>query len=572
MTDTWRVVLISDFNVASLRGFLENDDAPPPVQVTVAPFGDVGATLLDPAHPALAGGADAAVVWTRPEGVIPSFGDVLAGRDTALARVERVLDDVDAFAARLVAFAARVPRVLVPTWVVPTHVRGLGTIDLRPGGVARTLLAMNHRLLQRLDDTAAIVTLDAQRWVAAVGAAAHDARAWYMGKIPFAADVFREAARDCKAALAAGAGHSRKLIVVDLDDTLWGGLVGEVGWEALALGGHDPIGEAFADVQRTLQALRRRGILLAIASKNEEAVALEALRRHPEMVLRPDDFAAWRIDWGDKAANVAAIARELNLGLDAVVFIDDSPAERARVREALPEVLVPEWPEQKLLRVAALQSLRCFDSIAVSREDRARGDLYTAERRRTEARTTVTSVEDWQRSLDLHVTVTPLRRPDLKRIVQLLNKTNQMNLRTRRTTETELAAWADGGGRRLWALRARDRFGDAGLVGVVSAERFDAEMRIADFVLSCRVFGREIERVMVHAVVEHARAEGTATVVAEYLPTPRNLPTLEFWRRSGFGEESTASPAEPAPSVVFRWSAARPYPAPDFIAIEHAAD
>ncbi|HEY2388541.1 MAG TPA: HAD-IIIC family phosphatase [Candidatus Binatia bacterium] len=558
MTAAWRVVLISDFNVGSLRGLLENDEAPPPLQVTTAPFGDVAAALVDPAHPALAAGADAAVVWTRPEGVVPSFGDLLAGRDAAL---ESVLIEVDAFAAQLAAFATRVPRVLVPTWVVPTHLRGLGAIDLRPGGLARTLVEMNHRLLRRLDDLPAIVACDAQRWIAAVGPAAHDARAWYMGKIPFAAEVFREAAHDLKAALAASAGLGRKLIVVDLDDTLWGGLVGEVGWESLVLGGHDPVGEAFADVQRALQALRRRGILLAIASKNDETVALEALRRHPEMVLRPDDFVAWRIDWGDKAAHVAALARELNLDLDAVVFIDDSPAERARVREALPQVLVPEWPEQKLLRAAALQALRCFDVAAVSAEDRARSELYAAERRRGEARAAVTSVADWQRSLDLQVTVGTLARPDLKRVVQLLNKTNQMNLRTRRTTESELAAWAEGAGRRLWALRARDRFGDAGLIGVVSAERAGDAVHVVDFVLSCRVFGREIERVMVRTVVEHARAAGAATVVAEYLPTPRNAPTLEFWRRSGFAEQSG----------VFRWRASDPYLAPDFIAIEPAA-
>jgi FkbH-like protein len=558
MTAVWRVVLISDFNVGNLRGLLENDDAPPPLRVTAAPFGDVAPALVDPAHPALADGVDAAVVWTRPHGVAPSFGDLLAGGEAAL---ENVLAEVDAFVARLAAFATRVPRVLVPTWVVPAHLRGLGAIDLRPGGIARTLLEMNHRLLQRLDDVPAIVACDGQRWIAAVGASAHDARAWYMGKIPFAAEVFREAAHDLKAALAASAGLARKLIVVDLDDTLWGGLVGEVGWESLVLGGHDPVGEAFVDVQRALQALRRRGILLAIASKNDAAVALEALRRHPEMVLRPDDFVAQRIDWGDKAVHVASIARELNLGLDAVVFIDDSPAERARVREALPQVLVPEWPEQKLLRAAALEKLRCFDAVAISAEDRVRSELYAAERRRGEARTTVASVEDWQRSLGLHVTVAPLVRVDLKRVVQLLNKTNQMNLRTRRTTEPELGAWTEGAGRHLWALRARDRFGDAGLIGVVSAERVGDTGHVVDFVLSCRVFGREIERVMVQTVVEHAHAGGAATVVAEYLPTPRNAPTLEFWRRSGFSEESGA----------FRWPAASPYPVPDFVAIERVA-
>ena len=172
----------------------------------------------------------------------------------------------------------------------------------------------------------------------------------------------------------------------------------------------------------------------------------------------------------------------------------------------------------------------------------------------------VGSLAEWQRALALHVEVRPLGRADLKRVVQLLNKTNQMNLRTRRTSETELLAWAADGTRRLWALRVRDRFGDAGLTGVVSVEQAGEEARIVDFVLSCRVFGREIERVMVHVAVEHARAAGARTVVAEYLPTPRNKPALEFWRASGFAEEAGA----------FRWPAAEPYRAPDFITVEVA--
>ncbi len=555
MSDARRVVLISDFNVATLAGLLENDAGIPRLQVVVAPFGEVVPPLIDPAHPALAGGADAVVVWTRPEGVIATFGDVVAQQVTALPHV---LDEVDAFAAHLASLAARVPLVLVPTWVVPAHLRGLGVGDLRPGGVTRTLLEMNHRLMQRLDGSRAILTLDAQRWMTVGGPSAYDARAWYMGKIPFGREVFREAARDLRAALAAMTEPPRKLIVLDLDDTLWGGLVGELGWENLTLGGHDPIGEAFVDLQRALQTLRRRGVLLAIASKNEESVALEAMRRHPEMILHPEDFVAWRINWRDKAANIEEMVRELNLALDAVVFIDDSPAERARVREALPEVMVPEWPEQKMLRPAALQSLRCFDTPAVSAEDRARSTMYAADRRRTEART-VGSLDDWLRTLALRVNVTPLVAGDLKRIVQLLNKTNQMNLRTRRTTDADLMAWTANGPRQVWAFRVRDRFGDAGLVGVASAERLGEETHVTDFVLSCRVLGRDIERVMVRTIVDHARDAGARTVVAEYLPTPRNAPALQFWQRSGFTRDGE----------VFRWVASEPYGVPDFITVEH---
>src|SRR5262249_22447003 len=158
-------------------------------------------------------------------------------------------------------------------------------------------------------------------------------RLWYLGKIPYANEVFKEAARDVKSALRGLAGKARKLVIVDLDETLWGGIVGEDGWEHIKLGGHDPASEALADFQRELKALTRRGILLGIVSKNEEAVALAAIDKHPEMVLRRSDFTGWRINWGDKAANIVDLVNELNLGIDSVVFIDDNPSERARVRE-----------------------------------------------------------------------------------------------------------------------------------------------------------------------------------------------------------------------------------------------
>ena len=356
-----------------------------------------------------------------------------------------------------------------------------------------------------------------------------------MSKSPFGNALLKEAVADIKAAVSGIAGRARKLIVLDLDDTLWGGIVGEVGWEHLQLGGHDAIGEAFVDFQRALRYLQRRGILLGIVSKNEEAVALEAIAKHPDMVLRLEDFAGWRINWRDKAENVVDLVAELNLGLQSVVFIDDNPAERGRVREALPEVLVPDWPADRMLYASALLSLRCFDAPAISREDRQRTAMYAAERERRTLQSTLGSAADWLRSLEVRVQVEPLHEANLTRTAQLLNKTNQMNLSTRRLTESELLAWANQPGRVLWTFRVSDRFGDSGLVGIVSLETEGERARIVDFVLSCRVFGRAIEETMVHVAVDHARALGAHEVRAEYLPTAKNKPCLEFWQqRSGF--------------------------------------
>jgi len=190
-----------------------------------------------------------------------------------------------------------------------------------------------------------------------------------MGKLAFGNEVFKEAVKHVKSSLRGIRGKARKIVILDLDDTLWGGIVGDLGWRDLNLGGHDPVGEAFVDFQKTLKSLLNRGIILGIVSKNEESVALDALQNHPEMVLRPDDFAGWKINWSDKAMNIVELVAELNLGLDAVVFIDDNPVERACVKETLPDVLVPEWPEDRMLYKKALLDLDCFNSLSGFRKN-----------------------------------------------------------------------------------------------------------------------------------------------------------------------------------------------------------
>jgi FkbH-like protein len=348
-------------------------------------------------------------------------------------------------------------------------------------------------------------------------------------------------------------------LVLDLDDTLWGGIVGDQGWQNLKLGGHDSQGEAFVDFQRLVKDLTRRGVVLGICSKNEESVALEAIRQHPQMVLREQDFVGWRINWRDKAQNIAELAAELNLGLQSVVFIDDNPVERARVREALPEVLVPEWPEDKLLYPSAFLQLRCFDAPAVSREDAERTKMYAEERQRESAKAQVGSVEDWLKGLQMQVTVEPLSASNLARTAQLLNKTNQMNLSTRRLTEGELQAWAQQPRRQLWALSVRDKFGDAGLTGIVSMEAEGDVCAVVDFVLSCRVMGRRVEETMVHLAVAHAQRHGLSKVRAKLMPTAKNKPCLDFWK-----QQSRFSAG--AEDELF-WDAKAAYPAPDCIAL-----
>lgn len=552
-----RCLLIADFTVDGLTPFLRADTEPPLFRCTVAPFDQVMPILLDGEAECWTTQPEIAVVWTRPQSAIKSFAQLARGESVL---TETILAEVDRFADCLRAAARRGVILFVPTWTWPSYDRALGLLNLDTKiGPGYHLLRMNARLAEAVGDEPNVHLLDAGRWVALAGTAANSPKLWHLGKIAFGPEVFRQAAADLKAGIRALRGLGRKLVVLDLDDTLWGGIVGDVGWEGLQLGGHHPLGEAFVAFQRALKALTRRGIILGIVSKNTEGVALDALDRHPDMVLRRSDFAGWRINWDDKAQNLRELVAELNLGLAAVVFIDDNPAERARVREALPQVYVPEWPADKLLYEKALVELTCFDSPTLSEEDRARTRMYIAERQRNEIKNSVTSVADFLASLGLRVTIDRLRRENLARAAQLLNKTNQMNLTTRRMTDTQYLAWSEEEGHHVFVFRVEDRFDDYGLTGIASLAASGRRGEIADFVLSCRVMGRGIEQAMLHTLVACGRSVGLQDLIATLVPTERNAPCARF-----FDENSAFVPD----GSGYCWSLDEPYPAPAHIEIE----
>lgn len=527
-------LLISDFNAQNLAGLLDNSPEPPRFAFRLAPFGQVMQTLADPSMDCWRPDLDVLVVWTRPQSVLPAFQRLL---ENGRPDPETPSAEVDAYSEALRAASRRARWVFVMTWTLPSYERGLGLLDWKSEhGLRRQLARANLRLAENLQGSPNVYLLDAARWMALSRADhADNPKLWYLGKIGFGAQVFQQAAQEIRAATLGAGGKARKLVLVDLDDTLWGGIVGDLGWEGIRLGGHDAIGEAFLDFQAGLKALKNRGVLLGIVSKNDEQIALEAIRRHPEMLLRLEDFAGWRVSWDDKAANVRSLVAELNLGLQSTVFIDDNPIERSRVRQALPEVLVPEWPDDKLYSRRALQSLTCFDTPTITDEDLDRTRQYVTERKRAAAREESQTFDDWLRSLETRVTVEPLSAANLPRTAQLLNKTNQMNLATRRLTEAELQAWAAKPEHQVWTFRVQDRFGDSGLTGIASLELEGQSAHIVDFVLSCRVMGRRVEETMLSHLVQAARQLGARQLEAAYLPTAKNAVCLSFWReRSGF--------------------------------------
>jgi FkbH-like protein len=554
MTD--RLYVIADFNAETFARYFTHT-ASSGADVRVAPMGQVFQTLaLGPPDAAWS-----AFIWTRPEGVIEGFR-----RAAEFERVdaEAVLSEVAEYARRIGQFAKTVRNVFVATWSIPSWIRGYGMLDFRRDLGLRHLLAlMNLKLSDALAADSNLFVLDSSRWLAAAPGRAVSSRLWYASKTLFGPEVIEEAAEDVAAALSGLRGQARRLVILDLDNVLWGGIVGEVGWESIALGGHDFMGEAFVDFQRALKALTRRGIQLAIASKNDEHVALEVFDRHPEMQLCRSDLVAWRINWGDKARNVVDLLAEVGLGPESAVFIDDRAIERARVADAVPGIMVPEWPEDPARYRQALGALRAFDTPALTEEDLGRTSMYAAERARTADHTHTVDLESWLRSLSIVVTVEPLVPAHAERAAQLFNKTNQMNMTTRRLSHSELLAWSAETNHSLMTFRVADRFGDSGLTGIVGLAFEGPVMRMTDFLLSCRVLGRNVEEAMLHVAVAQGRARGASLLVADFVPTPRNAPCLELLTRSGL---------QTSADYRFTWDVARPYIYPDWVALENRAE
>jgi FkbH-like protein len=539
---------------------LNNDEELPVVNSTVAPFGQVEQVLMLQDAEYWKDNPDFFVIWTRPEGVIKSFRDLLTYKNPS---TKDILDEVDQFASLILNICSKTRLVFVPTWIMPPFHRGLGMLDMKKDfGIAHTLMQMNLGLSDKFSKNSNIFLFDTQKWIKSEVKYAFNPRLWYRGKIFFGNDVYKEAVKDIKSALNAIEGYTKKIVILDLDDTLWGGIVGDVGWENLILGGHNPIGEAYLDFQHALKSLTNRGILLGIVSKNDESVALEAINNHPEMVLTLKDFSGWRINWQDKAKNIVDLLTDLNLGLQSAVFIDDNPRERARVREALPEVFVPEWPEDSMLFKSSMLNLRCFDTPSFSGEDSNRTQMYLSEEQRRNLKKSFSSPDEWLKSLEIKINVEELNEGNLQRTTQLLNKTNQMNLTTRRMIDTELVDWAKQNGNKLWTFRVSDKFGDSGLTGIISLQKRNKKGHIVDFILSCRVIGRKVEESMLFIVIEYARNLGLGELVAEYLPTPKNRPCMEFWKKSGFKFESEKN--------IFTWNLKEDYRIPDSVEIVRA--
>lgn len=358
---------------------------------------------------------------------------------------------------------------------------------------------------------------------------------WYSGSLPWSMEGQRALAEKMALLLHAHTCPRKKVLVLDLDNTLWGGVVGEDGVPGLVLGG-DGLGAAYRDFQFLCKELKEQGVLLAVVSKNNEEDALNALRHHPDMVLREKDFVAIRANWRPKAQNICAIAEELNLGTDAFVFVDDNPVERESVRAAVPGITVPDFPDHpaKLPDFCRNLAAELFPVIRLTSEDTRKTEDYQAEGRRRRARSESVDLTTFLNSLDMRLYISPVTREDVPRVAQLTQKTNQFNLTTRRYSENDILRLLNDGRWQLFKASLKDVYGDFGII-LLSFVYLDTSIpEIDTFLMSCRAMGRDIEKIFLNDIEKTLYYMGKEELRGVYIPSKKNSMVKNFYSSMGF--------------------------------------
>lgn len=397
------------------------------------------------------------------------------------------------------------------------------------------LIKLNHMLIEQALAFRNLFWIDLDMIQQKVGQSRfYDQRMYNIAKMPFTLEALPEVAKGVLDVVQALHGRLHKCVILDLDNTLWGGIIGDDGIENIQIGELGQ-GRAFTDFQRWLKELKNRGILLAVCSKNQEYIAKEPFISHPEMTLHLDDFVIFVANWQDKATNVQYIRDKLNIGIDSMVFVDDNPFERNLVRTAFPELTVPDLPEDPAQYVGYLKSLNLFETASFSDEDVGRTQQYRAEAKRETLKDTARSFQDYLKELEMTAWVKPFEKMYYSRIAQLTQRSNQFNLRTIRYTESEIEEIARNDDFLTLYFCLKDKFGDHGLIGVMILEKKSKEeLFIQEWLMSCRVLKRGMEEFIINKVIEIAGEEGYQKVIGEYIPTRKNEMVKNLYSDFGF--------------------------------------
>lgn len=540
----FRVGILRNFTVEPLLPVLASEMARDAIVPTiyVGDFDAIAADALGSNGPLAKFDPQAIVIalWLdalapRLVGRFPSLNeeDVTAEISRVLTYVRDMLDGIRRF--------SQAP-VLLNNFPFP-HRRALGILDAqRDDSQTEAVLSLNRGLRAIAKEVGNVFMVDYMSLFALVGSAeGFDERNWVHRRSPLGRRVLIPIGQEYAKYLRALRGNVRKCVVVDCDNTLWGGIVGEDGINGIQLGESHP-GSNHTSLQRELTNLYDRGVLVALCSKNNEADVMEVLRSHPGMVLKESHVAAHRINWEDKASNLRAIARELNIGLDSLVFVDDSAFECGLVREQLPEVAVVELKNDGTDYATQLARHGYFDSLVTSSEDKLRTAHFKAEAERRELQGSASSLGEFLESLEMVAEIGAAHEEVVPRIAQLTQKTNQFNLTTRRYAEADIRRFAASDSADVIYLRLKDKVADLGIVGVAIMQTTDGVAEVDSFLMSCRALGRGVELVMLDALRRRAEERGCARMRGVFIPTAKNAQVATFYESAGFAPESGSSP------------------------------
>lgn len=514
------------------------------LEVHVGDFNTYVQDILDSQSSLYAFAPNAVVLAVRTDQAAPelsrNFADLAP--EAAQQAAERVIKSYQQWIG---AFREHSQATLIVHSLERPSSPSLGVLDDQSEAGQSGLIRQINRELRRIaGGFHGVYVLDYDALVARHGSEHwHDERKWLTARLPIAAGYLLEMAREWTRFIVPLSGRTAKVLVVDLDNTLWGGVIGEDGMAGIEVGTEYP-GAAYQALQRALLDLSRKGILLAVCSKNNLDDAMEALEKHPGMLVRAKHFAALRINWTDKAQNLREIAQELNVGIDALAFLDDNPFEREQVRAALPEVTVidlshNDLPKNPLEYASAVRNCAAFERLTLSAEDQQRMEMYAVEKHRARAEQSFQSKEDFFRFLEQEAELEPVSGLTLARVAQLTQKTNQFNLTTRRYTQAQIVEMAKQPDWHIFSIRVRDRFGDHGLVGVAIAHDQGEQCEVDTFLLSCRVIGRTVETALLAHLAESAAQRGRKRLVGWFLPTKKNSPARDFYGQHGFERQET---------------------------------
>jgi FkbH-like protein len=455
---------------------------------------------------------------------------------------ERVRQEMGSFITLWEAINSKLSAVVIQNNFDLPQLRPLGNLEsFEASGRINFLMRLNTAFSAYVREHPHILINDILYLSAKVGLDAwQNPLYWYNFHMAVSPDATISLAKNVAGIIKSIYGKSKKCLVLDLDNTLWGGVIGDDGLHGLVLGRDNPIGEAFLDFQQYVKGLRRRGVILAVCSKNDFANAQEGFS-HPDSILKMEDFSAFKANWNPKPANIRAVAQELNIGLDSIVFVDDNPAERALVREELPEVATPEVGSDVSRFAECLEAEVYFEAHRIVPDDLKRSTYYRSNVEREILKSSFRDYGEFLASLSMSAEIGRFSLVYLERIAQLINKTNQFNLTTKRYTSAEVEATIRDPGAVTLYGRLADRFGDHGLVSVVIGHQENETLHVDVWLMSCRVLNREMELAMFDALVEECQVRGIRRIVGSYIPSKKNGIVADHYSTLGFTADQLCS-------------------------------